>query len=412
MAVIFAVRGTQTKPWYSKGSSEFCTVKNSSGAADTSIQSLADSSVFGGSALRFNVARSEPRWFAGQNWAPSTAFSVVVRFVPQWTGAPAALYDIFRAGELSIAACYLRLSVTTGSKVKIEFYNQRSVAILDTTGANSLTFAAGVANEIMFESDGTGSANSCRLYVNGVLNESFSPASAANSVPWNNMVSSYIALSNCQGGATLLDINEILIFDAPIGAYSARTDFWNVAAANGDTVPAASNVRSGVATGLNTGTVVVPSLADTKTGVAGDGGTGTYDGSDRWTDPGQANVRLATAYKANSTSNNRTGTMVAAAAATTKVGVTADDGTGSYNGSDRWTDLSEDTVKLGVAYKANSTSNNKTGSYTGSDLYDTVPEEKVELGYEYLANGVTLEGSMPRVLNTFTGAKLRGNRNE
>lgn len=36
---------------------------------------------------------------------------------------------------------------------------------------------------------------------------------------------------------------------------------------------------------------------------------GTYDGSDRWSDPGISHVEQATAYKANSTSNNRVGTL-------------------------------------------------------------------------------------------------------
>lgn len=74
-------------------------------------------------------------------------------------------------------------------------------------------------------------------------------------------------------------------------------------------VPSAGDVRSGVSVDAGTGTLVVPTLANTKTGVAGDGGTGTYDGSDRWTDPGEANVRLNTNYKANSTSNNKTGVL-------------------------------------------------------------------------------------------------------
>ncbi|MGZ6477645.1 MAG: hypothetical protein ACXWQE_00005, partial [Bdellovibrionales bacterium] len=60
--------------------------------------------------------------------------------------------------------------------------------------------------------------------------------------------------------------------------------------------PAAGDLRSGV----DYGTLVVPTLANTKTGVAGDGGTGTYDGSDRWSDLGIANARAGTPYKANS----------------------------------------------------------------------------------------------------------------
>lgn len=56
------------------------------------------------------------------------------------------------------------------------------------------------------------------------------------------------------------------------------------------------------------------SAGELKTGVtkmvSGSSVTGTYDGSDRWTDPAEANVRKSTQYKANSTSNNKTGTLI------------------------------------------------------------------------------------------------------
>ena len=135
-----------------------------------------------------------------------------------------------------------------------------------------------------------------------------------------------------------------------------------------------------------TGQYVAPTTANVKTGVSfGVSQTGTYDGSDRWTDPGIANVRSGTAYKANSTSNNRTGTAAIPTAANVRSGVSTDattgtldlpattdvkigvtfDGaskTGSYDGSDRWSDPGIANVLLGVAYKANSTTNNRTGT--------------------------------------------------
>lgn len=129
-------------------------------------------------------------------------------------------------------------------------------------------------------------------------------------------------------------------------------------------IPTAANVRSGTSVDATTGTLVVPSLANTKTGVAGDGGTGTYDGSDRWTDPGQTNVRSATAYKANSTTNNKTGTLDLPSTSNVKTGVSYDNSgsTGTYDGSDRWSNPGPTNVRSGTAYKANSTSNNQTGS--------------------------------------------------
>lgn len=52
-----------------------------------------------------------------------------------------------------------------------------------------------------------------------------------------------------------------------------------------------------------------PTAANTKTGVVYSNSeqTGTYTGSDRWSDPGSTNVKSGTQYKANSASNNMTG---------------------------------------------------------------------------------------------------------
>lgn len=120
-----------------------------------------------------------------------------------------------------------------------------------------------------------------------------------------------------------------------------------------------------------------PGEANVKTGVGytfeDASKTGTYDGSDRWTDPGVTNVRLSTAYKANSTTNNRTGTVRVPAVGNVKTGYAydaSDSLTGTYDGSDRWTDPGEANVALGVAYKANSLTNNKTGTLEAATVDD------------------------------------------
>ncbi len=127
-------------------------------------------------------------------------------------------------------------------------------------------------------------------------------------------------------------------------------------------VPSAANVRSGISVDAGTGTLVVPTLANTKIGVSGDGGTGTYDGSERYTDFGNSNIRSGQTGKYNSAVNNRTGTVLASVAASTKIGVTADDGPGSYDGTDRNTAPVESDVREFVAYKVNSLTNNKLGT--------------------------------------------------
>lgn len=194
--------------------------------------------------------------------------------------------------------------------------------------------------------------------------------------------------------------------------------------------PGIANVRSGTTYVSNgddkTGTCAVPTAANTKTGVSVDATTGTYDGSDRWTDPGEANVRSGTAYKANSTSNNKTGTCAVPTAANTKTGVSVDATTGTYDGSDRWTDPGIANVRSGTAYKANSTSNNRTGTasipgasdvkigvatdattgtYDGSDRWTDPGVSNVRAGVDYKANSTSLNRTGTAAINLAVDVK-------
>lgn len=116
-------------------------------------------------------------------------------------------------------------------------------------------------------------------------------------------------------------------------------------------IPTAANVRSGTATDQTTGTAAIPIAANVRSGTATDATTGTL------VVPSASNVRFGTSVDAT------TGTCVVPTAANTKIGISVDvSDTGTYDGSDRWTDPGEANVATGVQYKANSTSNNKTGT--------------------------------------------------
>lgn len=191
-------------------------------------------------------------------------------------------------------------------------------------------------------------------------------------------------------------------------------------------IPVASDVRYGVNIDATTGTCVVPTAGNTKTGVSVDvAGTGTYDGSDRWTDPGVSHVELGVSYKANSLTNNKTGTLTSTStdpgianvrsgtgyqisgssltgtldlptAANVKTGITFDGAskTGTYDGSDRWTDLDVSLVHLGTSYKANSTTNNKTGT-----LDISTPAEIAAAVWGEPKSGYTTAGTFGKYLD-------------
>jgi len=163
----------------------------------------------------------------------------------------------------------------------------------------------------------------------------------------------------------------------PLGELMESTEFsFTTAVSDAYSDPGVDNVRLGTAYKFNsltdnrTGTVRVPGASNVKTGFvyeSNDSVTGTYDGSDRWTDPGDNNVRLGTAYKANSTSNNKTGRVTVPAASAVKVGTAFETDaaqTGTYDGSERYTDVDEDVVVSGFNYRYNSLTNNRMGNFT------------------------------------------------
>lgn len=85
---------------------------------------------------------------------------------------------------------------------------------------------------------------------------------------------------------------------------------------------------------------------------------------DLFTDVPEEKVELDYEYNYNSTTPNRVGTRRQPAEEDVQIDVDygpSDSLTGTYDGSDRWTDPGDDNVRNGVAYKVNSTSNNKTG---------------------------------------------------
>lgn len=159
--------------------------------------------------------------------------------------------------------------------------------------------------------------------------------------------------------------------------FSTLTKTGTYTGANRWSDPGIANVLSTISYNANnvgvTGTYVVATAGNVKIGTAFGAAsalTGTYDGSDRWTNPGIANVRAGTAYKNNSTSNNATGTLDLPAITDVQINVVYDNTTktGTYDGSNRWTSFLPADVRSGVAYKDNSPTNNKVGVYAPVSL--------------------------------------------
>lgn len=161
-------------------------------------------------------------------------------------------------------------------------------------------------------------ANSTTLTYSGTLNVTTNGGSCIRMLQQNCKIILDQNIPVASDGTLAIGYGAILIHATNAMTQAYRVNNGGSAGAErtlGAPLPAAGDVRNGTATGLSTGTLDLPAEASVKTGVTFDGAskTGTYTGSDRWTDPGESNVRSGTAYKANSTSNNKTGTLDIAA---------------------------------------------------------------------------------------------------
>lgn len=222
----------------------------------------------------------------------------------------------------------ISIYIDTASKVRIGCGSRSSGGNYFNAVAFNyvVNFTQNTIKEIYVTWDGTTSVDGAKLWVcdrGGVpVNVASLTASAANTELWNRAAMASISNTNVADftNTFLWDLEEVFILDeaVDVAAYFggvARTNYVYTGAAYEGynfTALTAPQVQSGVAFGPGpgtlTGTAVLAAAATTKMGVTANDGAGSYDGSDRWTDPGEANVSAGTAYKANSTTNNKLGT--------------------------------------------------------------------------------------------------------
>lgn len=183
------------------------------------------------------------------------------------------------------------------------------------------------------------------------------------------------------------------------------------------TDPGATNVIASTGYTIDdnsyTGSYISPTATTVKIDtIYGNSYTGSYTGSDRWSDPGQNNVLTGISYLANAVT--QTGQYIHPTTTTVKIStVYGVSYTGSYTGSDRWSDPGQNNVLTGISYLADAVTQtgqyihpttttvkintiygvSYTGSYNGSDRWSDPGAANVLSATTYLANGVTQTGS-------------------
>jgi hypothetical protein len=411
---IFQVRGTQIKPYFSQGLSSYSTFRNSSNT-DAALLTLGTTGVFGGSVIDFSAASGNRalQYPGYKNWPSVKTISLLFRIVPLWTGTPASQQSLIWAGQaVQSYSCSGTINITTAGKLFIDFGDRFGLDIFGTS-ANALTFTNGTPTTIIVTWDG---ANTAKIYQDNALIETLT-LSGSFTGTWDqnqiSMITLGYSLLNGSSPKQNYYLNELCIWDSVVdGTQASTTSFETSSNLNGDTLADPSTVKIGVVNGFQ---------------------TGTYDGSDRWTDPGVSNVAVGVSYLANAVTKN--GAMDEPVASDVKHGVIYFNGTrtGTYRGADLWTDPGISNVLSGVPYNAdgvgkvgtyssassdpgvanvktgtNYTINGafKTGTYDGSDRWSDPGPTNVAAGIAYRANNIDRIGTRGTVINSMAQASL------
>jgi hypothetical protein len=283
------------------------------------VQNYGHASVFGGQAIDLyeNNAYRSIAWQGRRNWSTQFPFSVRLRIIPQASGFPIDTTNIFTAANSQgIARGGMFIWWFSDGTFQLTSFTNSGTVAFNRVTTTPVSGVAGQAMDIMFSFSGSNNANGCKFSIDGVLNDQFTasvdPTAYDSERGYNSIKSIYLGFSTI----TYFALNELTIWDTeePV-VYAARTGFESISAFDelANTDPGQGNVRSGtgyVSAGVaKTGTVNIPSLENTKVGVSGDGGVGTYNGSDRWTSPAPGQLALGVQLKSNSTTANLTGTL-------------------------------------------------------------------------------------------------------
>lgn len=401
MAITFAVRG-QFTAYQSTGSN----VGFPSDSA--SVTSASDAGALSGNSINMSATGNEwVMWPAVGNVSGNRTISMLARYKPNYTGTPASNRPLFQIGlGRGGRGPFFEFWHASGTgKITV---NGRETT--DNTVFSSAAFGtafsptSGTWYDLYFEYDGSLTTNAIQFWVD---NSSLGQLNASRTIlsSWKSHYWTPITLGATTNITTASNVNwdEIVIWDTLNSGPGSIALVGGTGALNG-----ASRTALVAATNIDESTYTDPGVANVKTGVGytfqGVSETGTYDGSDRWTDPGQDNVRNGTAYKANSTSNNKTGDLVVPTASQVKTGVTFESNsgtTGTYDGSDRWSDPGISNVRKGIQYQANSLTNNETGTLS---LY---PTSTISTGIDRVS-GKTSNIFQIYISDTSTGMGLTG----
>jgi len=398
-SITFAVRGDAVAPRYSTGGANYGQFIDSG-----NIPSISDGTAIGGSVIDQSSganAHNGLLYQGGVNLPGGTAFSILLR------AKRVGNYDMAMFGFKNILDNlrdrFAILRSTNGNIYGVA-ENQVGADILSFQQIGGVEFDTGSWGDYVVTCTGDTTTNGFKFWKNGTMVFQATLSNPFTAPPNNYLIVPALGYGSFE--LCSMYTNEFVIWDYVIdptnvqlesGAGSlngpSRTSFVQVAALNGQSysVPSASQIKHGV--------------SFTNAGVTG---TGTYNGSDLWSDPGAANVLAGVTYQANSLTPNITGTLTSTdpGVSNVKSGVTYEinsvSKTGTYIASELYSDPGVANVLLGTTYQYDSLTPNRTGTLTSVDP----GVSNVIQGVDYEINNVAKVGTFIPVTNTLKLATL------
>jgi hypothetical protein len=282
-----------------------------------SLSRVVDAGAIGGYSIDASSGGAQSIVFNGGNHPNGRVFSYLMRRKADYTGSPSIVRGLFANssgyGTLSMSVL-LNIVHHTSGNIRAQIRNEGGSLIVNSADFGTFSSTAGDWEDHLLTWDGTSSADSLKYYINAVLIGSITPTGAMSAA----LTSHY--WKALQIGGTLSNTSADASFEEFASWDEVIDGTANVALESGmgllngpSRTSFVSNVSGQVLTAFD-GTLWTALAADKiKTGEsqtqAGVTVNGTYDGSDRHTDPGEGNVRDGIEYQSNSTTNNKEGNV-------------------------------------------------------------------------------------------------------
>jgi hypothetical protein len=209
---MFAVRASSKDAYYSRG------FKN--GTTFGTVNITADAGFLSGNYFDMTNAASNKGicWSGVNNVSTTRSFSILLRFAPNYTGAPSATRVLFNltggAGNQGIFL-ELRHNVTTGALI-FTLKNEANQNCFNAVSFGNWTAnTAGTLYDFLLKWDGTTTANAGKLYIDnslqGQLTAGFALSASTGIYTWNSI--SLGLGSNSVVAACDMKPDEFVLFD-------------------------------------------------------------------------------------------------------------------------------------------------------------------------------------------------------